>query len=41
MFESFLHMMSHNVAAIGSAAGHSPQALFAAALCAIIVNLFN
>ncbi len=41
MFESFFHMMSHNIAAIGSLAGHSPQTAFAAVLCAIMVNLFN
>lgn len=39
MFESFLHMISHNLAVIGSAAGHSPQAAVAAVLCAIMVNL--
>ncbi|MBS6437163.1 MULTISPECIES: YshB family small membrane protein [Pantoea] len=41
MLDSFLHMISHNVAVIGSAFGHSPQAAFATVLCAIMVNLFN
>lgn len=41
MLESFLHMISHNAAVIGSAVGHSPQTAVAAVLCAIMVNLFN
>lgn len=41
MLPSFLHMISHNVAAIASAVGHSPQVAFATVLCAIMVNLFN
>ncbi|CAK6498167.1 hypothetical protein PANNVG_03554 [Pantoea sp. Nvir] len=41
MTDAFLHMISQNAAAIGSALGHSPQAAFATVLCAIMVTLFN
>lgn len=41
MFESFLHLFSHNAAALSNAGSHSPQAAIAAVLCALMIKLFN
>ncbi|ADU71234.1 YshB family small membrane protein [Pantoea sp. At-9b] len=41
MFQSVIQMITHNIAAIGNAASHSPQTAIAAVICAITVSLFS
>lgn len=41
MFQSVIQMIAHNIAAIGNAVSHSPQAAIAAVMCAITVSLFS
>gem|GEM_PF-794445 len=41
MLQSVIQMIAHNVAAIGTAVSHSPQAALAAVMCAITMSLFS